>query len=46
MTIFILGCGVMQMPALRLAGEMHWTVAAADGSENAPGAPSATNFSP
>ena len=35
--IFILGCGVMQLPALRIAKEMGWHVAAADGNPQAPG---------
>ena len=36
-TIFILGCGVMQLPALRIAREMGWRTAAADGNPEAPG---------
>ncbi|RLW68895.1 MAG: hypothetical protein B6D68_02875, partial [spirochete symbiont of Stewartia floridana] len=35
--IFILGCGVMQIPALRLAKDNGWMVCAADGDFNAPG---------
>ena len=37
MTIFILGCGIMQTPALKLARSMGWHVAAADADTNAPG---------
>lgn len=36
-TVFILGCGAMQIPALKIAREMGWTVAAADGDEHAEG---------
>ncbi len=35
--IFILGCGVMQIPALRLAKDSGWIVCAADGNLSAPG---------
>lgn len=36
-TILILGCGVMQIPALRLARGLGWKVAAVDGNPEAPG---------
>ena len=36
-TIFILGCGGMQIPALKIAGDMGWRVAAADGNAEAEG---------
>lgn len=36
-TILILGCGTMQVPALRIAGEMNWYVVAADGNPDAEG---------
>ena len=35
--IFILGCGVMQLPSLRIARDMGWYVAAADGNSDAEG---------
>ncbi len=35
--IFILGCGEMQIPALKLSREQGWRVAAADGNPDAPG---------
>ncbi|HUX38411.1 MAG TPA: carboxylate--amine ligase, partial [Rectinemataceae bacterium] len=38
MTVFILGAGVMQLPALSLAKELGWTTIAADGNPQAPGA--------
>lgn len=37
MRIFILGCGSMQIPALRIARELGWYVAAADGNSEAVG---------
>jgi len=36
-TIFVLGAGVMQIPALRIAKERGWRVVAADGNVRAPG---------
>jgi len=36
-TVFILGCGTMQIPALKIAGDMGWYVAAADGNPEAEG---------
>lgn len=36
-TILILGGGVMQLPAIRIAREKQWRVIVADGSEDAPG---------
>ncbi|MDP3176837.1 MAG: carboxylate--amine ligase, partial [Spirochaetaceae bacterium] len=44
MTIFILGAGVMQLPAFRAAKELGWTVAAADGNSSAIGAALADHF--
>ena len=44
MTIFILGAGVMQLPAFRAAKELGWTVAAADGNSSAIGASLADHF--
>lgn len=38
MTVFVLGAGVMQLPALDCARELGWRVAAADGNPAAPGA--------
>lgn len=38
MTVFMLGAGVMQMPALAIARELGWRVVAADGNPEAPGA--------
>ncbi|MEI6387891.1 MAG: ATP-grasp domain-containing protein [Spirochaetota bacterium] len=38
MTVFILGAGVMQMPAITAARELGWKVVAADGNPSAPGA--------
>ncbi|HRZ89974.1 MAG TPA: hypothetical protein P5117_10890, partial [Spirochaetia bacterium] len=43
-TIFILGAGVMQIPALRIAKERGWRVVAADGSDKAVGIPFADEF--
>ncbi len=37
MTVFILGAGVMQMPAIAAAHELGWRVVAADGNPAAPG---------
>jgi len=36
-TVFILGCGTMQIPALKIASDMGWYVAAADGNPEAEG---------
>jgi len=36
-TILILGCGTMQLPALRIAVDMGWYVVAADGNNEAEG---------
>lgn len=36
-TILILGGGVMQLPAIKIAGEMGWTTIVADGSTDIPG---------
>ena len=44
MTVFILGAGVMQIPAIRTARELGWYVAAADGNDRAPGAALADDF--
>ena len=44
MTIFILGAGVMQLPAINVAREMGWTVAVADGNPRAVGAGLADRF--
>ncbi len=38
MTLFMLGAGVMQIPALAIARELGWRVCAADGNPKAPGA--------
>jgi biotin carboxylase len=46
MTVFILGAGVMQLPALAAARELGWRVAAADGNPAAPGAALADEFFP
>jgi len=46
MTVFILGAGVMQLPAIRIAKELGWTVAAADGNASAQGAALADRFFP
>jgi biotin carboxylase len=43
-TIFIVGAGVMQLPALRAARAMGWRVIAADGSREAEGVPLADRF--
>lgn len=40
----ILGAGVMQAPAIRIAKEMGWTVVCADGNRNAPAASDADRF--
>ncbi len=37
MTILILGAGIMQIPAIRIAREEGWKVVCADGNQNAPG---------
>jgi biotin carboxylase len=44
MTVFILGAGVMQVPAIRAAKELGWTVVAADANSSAPGAALADRF--
>lgn len=44
MTVFILGAGVMQIPAIRTARELGWFVAAADGNDLAPGAALVDDF--
>jgi biotin carboxylase len=46
MTIFILGAGVMQLPAIRAAKELGWKVAVADANAQAPGAAMADRFLP
>jgi biotin carboxylase len=46
MTVFILGAGVMQIPAIRAARELGWTVVAADANPEAPGASIADRFLP
>lgn len=46
MTVFILGAGVMQIPALQIAKELGWTLAAADGNPAAPGASLVDRFFP
>jgi biotin carboxylase len=46
MTIFILGAGVMQIPAIRAAKELGWTVVAADANAQAPGIAMADRFLP
>lgn len=43
-TIMILGAGIMQIPAIRIAREKGWKVLAADGNPNAPGAGEADFF--
>jgi biotin carboxylase len=44
MTVLILGAGVMQIPAIRIAKELGWRVAAADGNADAIGASIADIF--
>jgi biotin carboxylase len=44
MTVFILGAGVMQIPAIRAAKELGWTVVAADADSGAPGVGEADRF--
>ncbi len=46
MTVFILGAGVMQIPAIRSAKELGWTVVAADANPSSPGAALANRFLP
>lgn len=46
MTIFILGAGVMQLPAIRAAKELGWTAVVADANDQAPGAAEADRFLP
>jgi biotin carboxylase len=46
MTIFVLGAGVMQIPAIRSAKEMGWTVVVADANSEAPGTDLADRFLP
>ena len=43
-TIFVLGAGIMQIPALRIAKERGWRVVAADGSDKAAGIPYVDEF--
>ncbi len=43
-TVFVLGAGIMQIPALRIAKERGWRVVAADGSDKAAGIPYADEF--
>ncbi|OQX29210.1 MAG: hypothetical protein B0D92_04870 [Spirochaeta sp. LUC14_002_19_P3] len=45
-SIFILGCGIMQIPALRLAKQQGWHTAAADGNPQAPGRSYCDEFFP
>jgi biotin carboxylase len=44
MTVFILGAGVMQIPSIRAARELGWTVVVADANSSAPGAQLADRF--
>jgi biotin carboxylase len=44
MTVFILGAGVMQLPAIRIAKDLGWTVVVADANAAAPGAELADRF--
>ena len=44
MTVFILGAGVMQIPAIRAAKDLGWTVVAADADSAAPGVGEADRF--
>jgi biotin carboxylase len=46
MTVFILGAGVMQIPAIRAAKELGWTVVVADADPEAPGTDLADRFLP
>jgi len=46
MTIMILGAGVMQAPAIRIAKEMGWKVICVDGNPQAPAASHADLFLP
>jgi biotin carboxylase len=46
MTVFILGAGLMQIPAIRAAQELGWRVVAADANATAPGASLADSFLP
>ena len=46
MTVFILGAGIMQIPAIRAAKDLGWTVVAADADPAAPGAVEADRFLP
>lgn len=43
-TVFMLGAGVMQIPALRIAKERGWRVVVADGNAQAPGVALADRF--
>jgi len=45
-TVLILGCGIMQEPALRIASEMGWRVVAVDGNPEARGRHLAQHFFP
>jgi biotin carboxylase len=44
MTVFILGAGVMQIPAIRTARELGWTAVVADGNAEAVGIGEADHF--
>jgi biotin carboxylase len=44
MTVLILGAGVMQEPAIRIAKDFGWTVAVADGNPHASAVPLADRF--
>ncbi len=44
MTILILGAGIMQIPAIRIAREEGWKVVCADGNKNAPGVNNVDRF--
>ena len=46
MTVFIPGPGIMQIPAIRAAKDLGWTVVAADADPAAPGAVEADRFLP
>jgi biotin carboxylase len=46
MTVFILGAGVMQIPAIRAAKELGWTVVVADANPDALGTDLADRFLP
>lgn len=46
MTILILGAGIMQVPAIRIAKEEGWKVICADGNKNAPAVNDVDRFLP